>query len=78
MEKIGIDLNHFILYLDDLTKRQQTFLMENFELRNKLKNLVSKNNQNENEEFNKNVQQKNFDSDQTHTNIVKKTTERYF
>ena len=47
MEKIGIDMNHFILYLDDLNTRQKTFIKSNYDLFKRIKD-VQLNKQNEN------------------------------
>ena len=47
MEKIGIDMNHFILYLDDLITRQKTFIKSNYDLFKRIKD-VQLNKQNEN------------------------------
>ena len=41
MEKIGIDMNHFILYLDDMISRQKSFITDNYELFNKLKEVIN-------------------------------------
>lgn len=64
MEKIGIDMNHFILYLDDLITRQKTFIKSNFDLFKKIKD-VRKNRQNhtspERSSVNINVQKLAFD-----------------
>ena len=45
MEKIGIDMNHFILYLDDLIARQKTFIKSNYNLFKKIKEIKKKKNQ---------------------------------
>ena len=42
MEKIGIDMNHFILYLDDLIIRQKTFIKSNYDLFKKIKEAKQK------------------------------------
>ena len=51
MEKIGIDLNHFNLYLDDLTKRQSYFLKQNSKLKEKLEDLDKNLKENKKEEI---------------------------
>jgi hypothetical protein len=64
MEKIGIDMNHFILYLDDLITRQKSFIKSNYDLFKKIKE-VRQNRSNENSQdtsnVNINVQKITFD-----------------
>lgn len=71
MEKIGIDMNHFILYLDDLITRQKKFIQSNYELFKKIKD-VKNNRQRESVSLGKNsvninVQKVPFDESQFET-----------
>jgi hypothetical protein len=57
MEKIGIDMNHFILYLDDLIIRQKSFIKSNYDLYKRIKEVqVNKQKDPENLDVNIHVQ----------------------